>query len=530
MQFMNNVKIRTRLLALLAFSVASLWMLGAFSSLTILRVSDQATGFIDHEFRAVREVGGVHTAISDARRFEKDVLLTMGDDQATEHHTALWNKEIARIRQGLKDLAPLIAADEAPVLAATSIAIDGYEQGFKGVLQQIAQGGLHDPWAANAAMAPVMDSLQRTDHSLATLSESIAKRAHAKREQLVLAGAAAPWAVVGATVLVSVLALLLVLALVRSILAPVGELQRVAIAWGSGDLSQEMVQAGTDELAQVMQGMGLMRAQLSRLVNEVQAGVEIVNNNTSEIASANSDLSVRTEQAAISLQKTSASVDQLSMAVKLTTESATQAVASARAAVQVAGEGGSIVAGVVQTMQAINVSSQKITEIIGVIEGIAFQTNILALNAAVEAARAGEQGRGFAVVASEVRSLASRSSGAAREIKSIIGASVEQIEAGTLQVENAGRKMHDIVASVEGVSAIIEDIRLASNEQFEGIHLISVAMEGIDQATQQNAAMVEESAAGTRSLADEVSHLRNALTVFRLTASQPEELQALPAA
>ena len=527
MQLIKKVKIRTRLLALLAFSVASLWLLEAFSSVTILRVSGQATGFIDHEFKAVREVGGVHTAISDARRFEKDVLLTMGDDQATEHYTALWNQEIARIRQGLKNLSPLIDADEAPVLAATAKGIDGYEKGFKDVLDQIAHGGLHDPWAANAAMTPVMASLLLTDQSLATLSGSITQRANTEREQLVHAGAAAPWLMVGATAVVSVLALLLVLALVRSILLPVGELQRVAGAWGSGDLSQEMTQGGTDELSQVMLGMGQMREQLSRLVKEVQSGVEIVNNNTSEIASANGDLSVRTEQAAISLQKTSASVDQLFMAVKLTTESATQAVASALAAVQVAGKGGSIVADVVRTMQAINASSQKITEIIGVIEGIAFQTNILALNAAVEAARAGEQGRGFAVVASEVRSLAGRSSSAAREIKSIIGASVEQIESGTQQVENAGRTMHDIVASVEGVSAIIEQIRQASNEQFEGIHLISMAMEGIDQATQQNAAMVEESAAGTRSLADEVSHLRNALTVFRLTASQPEELPAL---
>jgi len=171
---------------------------------------------------------------------------------------------------------------------------------------------------------------------------------------------------------------------------------------------------------------------------------------------------------------------------------------------------------VVQTMQAIHQSSQKITEIIGVIEGIAFQTNILALNAAVEAARAGDQGRGFAVVASEVRSLAGRSSVAAREIKSIIDYSVEHVEQGTLQVENAGKKMQDIVTSVHDVAHTIESIRNAANEQFEGIHLISRSMEGIDQATQRNAAMVEESAAGTRSLADEVNHLRHALGVFKV--------------
>jgi methyl-accepting chemotaxis protein len=210
-----------------------------------------------------------------------------------------------------------------------------------------------------------------------------------------------------------------------------------------------------------------------------------------------------------------------------------QAVRSSKGALQVADEGGNIVSGVVQIMQAINQSSQKITEIIGVIEGIAFQTNILALNAAVEAARAGDQGRGFAVVAAEVRSLAGRSSVAAREIKSIIGSSVEQVEAGTAQAEKAGLKMHEIVSSVQDVSRIIEEIRVAANEQFESIHLISRSMEGIDQATQQNAAMVEESAAGTRNLADEVGHLRGALTVFKLplvtgVAPRLQVLRAIP--
>jgi methyl-accepting chemotaxis protein len=277
-----------------------------------------------------------------------------------------------------------------------------------------------------------------------------------------------------------------------------------------------MERQGTDELSQVMRDLGLMQQQLCRLVQQVQAGVDVVNHNTAEIAQANSELSVRTEQAAMALQRTSASVEQLSSAVKLTTSSAAQAAHSSQGAVQVAHDGGHLVASVVQTMQAIHQSSQKITEIIAVIEGIAFQTNILALNAAVEAARAGDQGRGFAVVAAEVRNLAGRSSLAAREIKSIIGASVLQIAAGTSQVESAGRKMQEIVASVQNVSGIIEEIRVAANEQFEGIHLISLSMDGIDRATQQNAAMVEESAAGTRGLADEVSHLRGALTVFKL--------------
>jgi len=516
MKWIERVSIRNRLGVLLVFSALSLCLLGGYSCWTILRMANQATGFIDHEFEAVRVMGDVQTAIGNARRFEKDVLLNMGDDLATTRFTKLWTAEIALVRQGLASLGPLSQADEAPAIATMGQGIDSYERGFKHVLEQIEHGELHDPWAANGAMVPLLSSLAQTEQSLATLTQAIAARANAQRKELVLAGDAAPWLVVGATAVMSAIALLLVMSIVRSILEPVRDLQKVASAWGGGDLREGVVADGTDELSQVMRDMGRMQQQLCDLVNQVRMGVDVVNSNTSEIATANSDLSMRTEQAAIALQKTSISVEQLSHAVRLTTESAGHAVGLSQGAMQEAKDGGRLVDEVVQTMQAIHQSSQKITEIIGVIEGIAFQTNILALNAAVEAARAGDQGRGFAVVASEVRSLAGRSSVAAREIKSIIDYSVEHVEQGTLQVENAGKKMQDIVTSVHDVAHTIESIRNAANEQFEGIHLISRSMEGIDQATQRNAAMVEESAAGTRSLADEVNHLRHALGVFKV--------------
>jgi len=516
MKWIEKFSIRNRLGVLLVFSALSLCVLGGFSSWTILRVATQSTSFIDHEFEAVRVVGEVQTAIGNARRFEKDVLLNMGDDLATLRFTKLWAIEIAKVKEGLANLVPLSQSDEAPSIAAMGKGIDGYEMGFKHVLEQIEHGELHDPWAANGAMVPLMGSLAQTEQSLATLTEAIAVRANIQRKELVLAGGAAPWLVVAATAGMSTIALLLVMSIVRSILGPVRDLQKVASAWGGGDLREGIVNRGTDELSQVMRDMGRMQQQLCDLVQQVRYGVDVVNSNTSEIAMANSDLSARTEQAAIALQKTSISVEQLSHAVRLTTESASHAVNLSQGAMREAKDGGRLVGEVVQTMQAIHQSSQKITEIISVIEGIAFQTNILALNAAVEAARAGDQGRGFAVVASEVRSLAGRSSVAAREIKSIIDYSVEHVEQGTQQVEYAGKKMQDIVSSVHDVAHTIESIRNAANEQFEGIHLISRSMEGIDQATQRNAAMVEESAAGTRSLADEVNHLRHALGVFKV--------------
>jgi methyl-accepting chemotaxis protein len=319
----------------------------------------------------------------------------------------------------------------------------------------------------------------------------------------------------------------LAVAIVRSIVKPIRHLQLTANAWGQGDLTVQIDVHGSDELAQAHQDLARMHNSLVNLVGKVRAGVEVVGSNTDEIALANSDLSERTERAAISLQKTSASIEQLSHAVQHTAESATQAVQTANQARAVALKGGDVVGRVTDTMGEINASSRKIADIISVIDGIAFQTNILALNAAVEAARAGEQGRGFAVVASEVRSLAGRSAEAAREIKSIIGRSVVKVEEGTAQVADAGRTMQDIVKSVGEVADVIEEIRVAANDQREGITLISAAMNGIDQATQQNAAMVEESAAGTLILSEETAQLHQALAGFRLDDLEEKEPLAL---
>jgi methyl-accepting chemotaxis protein len=263
-----------------------------------------------------------------------------------------------------------------------------------------------------------------------------------------------------------------------------------------------------------------MHHSLTGLVTQVHAGVEVVSNNTHEIATANNHLAQRTETAAISLQKIAASVDELTSAAQSTVNFTKQAVQSANNATQVAHRGGADVAKVVSTMHDIDRASGRIAEIIGVIDGIAFQTNILALNAAVEAARAGEQGRGFAVVATEVRSLAGRSAEAAREIKGIIAESVNTVKKGSALVENAGQTMRDIAASVLEVSTTIESIRQISNEQLEAVVHINASISGLDQATQQNAAMVEESAAGATSLAQETQNLRHAVAVFKVLHGQ----------
>lgn len=516
MAMMARLRIRSRLFLLLLFSLFGLLVLGAFSSFTIKAEADRATAFIDGEFASVRALSDVRAAIGNARRYEKDLLLTMGDEQETARYAALWTGEIGKVHHAIAQSAALAAPTEAALLAQIRKGMDHYAQGFKDLLVQLQRGQLHDPWAANAAMAPLKKDIDQADQALTRLSDALATRAEERRRVLAVTAGQAPWLVIAATTLVSALATLLVLATVHSILLPIRDLQATATAWGQGDLRVGVHEGGDCEISNVKRDLSRMHQSLAALVGQVHGGVEVVNSNTTEIATANSQLAQRTESAAISLQKIGASVDALAVAVKHTANAATQAVDTSASAMQVAVRGGEQVSKVVGTMHNIDQASKKIADIIGVIDGIAFQTNILALNAAVEAARAGEQGKGFAVVASEVRSLAGRSAEAAREIKAIIALSVDVVKQGTTLVDHAGHTMREIVTSVGRVSAMIEKIRMAASEQLAGIDHINASMGSVDQATQQNAAMVEESAAATLSLARETQHLRRAVAVFKL--------------
>ncbi len=287
----------------------------------------------------------------------------------------------------------------------------------------------------------------------------------------------------------------------------------------TGDLGSANEIAGNDEFRPTLERMSEMQASLQRLVGQVQSSTESIATASAEIASGNLDLSGRTEQTASSLQQTASAMEQLTGTVRQSADSARQANQLASNATEVASRGGAVVTQVVATMEKIHTSSKKIADIIGVIDGIAFQTNILALNAAVEAARAGEQGRGFAVVASEVRSLAQRSAEAAREIKTLIGASVESVESGSRLVADAGQTMAEIVSSVQRVSNIIGEISAAASEQSEGIGQVNGSVTQLDQMTQQNAALVEESAAAAESLKTQAHALTQVVAVFKLGAT-----------
>ncbi|MQA18318.1 HAMP domain-containing protein [Rugamonas sp. FT103W] len=303
----------------------------------------------------------------------------------------------------------------------------------------------------------------------------------------------------------------------RGIVGPIRHAVRVARTVAGGDLSSNIEVRSRDEIGQLSAALKDMNTSLINIVSEVRGGTEAIGTASAEIAAGNMDLSERTERQAGSLEETASSMEELTSTVKQNAANANQANQLAVSASAVAGQGGAVVAQVVDTMASINASARKIVDIIAVIDGIAFQTNILALNAAVEAARAGEQGRGFAVVANEVRNLAQRSAAAAREIKGLIGDSVDQVDAGARLVDQAGVTMTEIVASVRRFTDIMSDIAAASQEQLSGIEHINGAIAEMDQTTQQNAALVEQASAAAATMRDQAAHLQAAVGVFKLS-------------
>ncbi|WP_432725584.1 methyl-accepting chemotaxis protein [Variovorax sp. W6] len=326
----------------------------------------------------------------------------------------------------------------------------------------------------------------------------------------------AKWMILGISCASLAGGLLLAFRMTRSITRPLGQAVTVAQQVASGDLTARIEVADASESGMLMRALRSMNDELAKVVGQVRDGTDSIASASGQIASGNRDLSSRTEAQASSLEQTAAAMQELTGTVRQNADNARLANQLADSASQVASRGGAVVDQVVEKMASINASSRKVVEIIGVIDGISFQTNILALNAAVEAARAGEQGRGFAVVASEVRSLAQRSAAAAKEIKTLIGDSVDEVEAGSTLVNEAGKTMEEIVGSVRRVTDIMAEITAASQEQAAGIGQVNDAIKQMDRTTQQNAALVEEASAAAQSMNDQAAGLVHAVRMFKL--------------
>ncbi|SMG05959.1 methyl-accepting chemotaxis protein [Paraburkholderia susongensis] len=331
---------------------------------------------------------------------------------------------------------------------------------------------------------------------------------------------------IGALLIGVIAAVLSYLTLSRAIARPLGAALGHFDAIAAGDLRRPVIVTSRDEMGQLLEGIARMQHSLTETVRSVRSGSESIATATRQIAAGNIDLSSRTEEQASALQETASSMEQLTGTVKQNADNARQASSLAASASEIASKGSAVVGQVVGTMGEINQSSAKIADIISIIEGIAFQTNILALNAAVEAARAGEEGRGFAVVAGEVRSLAQRSSAAAKEIKALIDTSVERVQSGSALVDEAGRTMTEIIGAVQRVTDIMGEIAAASQEQSGGIDQVARAVTQMDEATQQNAALVEEAAAAASSLEEQAARLRTAVAVFQIDDSAQNDHRA----
>ena len=479
--------------------------------------SRQAMGVYQHEVREAtahaRDVADLRSAFQTQVQEWKNTLLRGAQPEGLAKAWGSFEQQEKKVHQAGEKLAAELAPGAARELVQRFV--QAHERMGQGYRQGLAAFKAADfaPTAGDAAvkgmdreptalLGEAITAIQAEELQMTTAADAAAERANLLMLGLMLAA--------GIGTLVALVWS------VRRQLAPLQQAVALAHRVAEGDLTRAGDIRGSDEILHLAQALQRMQAALAQTVTSVRGNAESVATASAQIAQGNQDLSSRTEQQASALQQTAAAMEELGTTVRLNADHARNASTLSQAASQIAGQGGALVGQVVSTMSGIQQSSRQIADIIGTIDGIAFQTNILALNAAVEAARAGEQGRGFAVVAGEVRALAQRSAAAAREIKALISASVERVESGHTVVAQAGQTMVEIVASIQRVSDIVTAISAASSEQSQGVQQIGEAVTQMDQATQQNSALVEESAAAAESLRQQSQQLLQSVAVFRL--------------
>jgi methyl-accepting chemotaxis protein len=512
-----NLRIRTRLAVGFGVICALLILIVVLSITMLGRINRGTDGIVNGNFKMIEAASTVLDEVNNIAIGLRNVMLS--NDAADRQ------KQTDAVLASRAVVGGIYQAVEGKITepAALALYLEAREINAKYVKMQDELLRLANAGEAQEARAFLNDNLRPV---LVSYKKSLSAQLKQQKEAALKAGAAAAetyrdtltlMLALGAAALA--LAATIAYLITVSITRPVAQALQVADTVAAGDLTSRIEVSRRDEMGQLLAALKKMNESLVRTVSTVRSGTETIASASTEVAEGTRDLSARTEQQAGSLEETASSMEELTSTVKQNADNARQANVLAEAASNVAQRGGQVIAQVVGTMSEIHGSSAKIADITGVIDGIAFQTNILALNAAVEAARAGEQGRGFAVVASEVRNLAQRSAAAAREIKQLIGESTEKVEAGSNLVNEAGATMQEIVASVDRVTDIMAEITAASQEQTAGIEQINGSIAQMDQVTQQNAALVEEASAASEAMQEQAAKLAEAVAVFRLDAA-----------
>ena len=517
----KNLKIGPRLGVAFGVLLALLALLAGVSLVQMGRLADNASYYAENLIPSYQVENQVALLMSDYRRYGYRHILSSTDKEMDVYEAQMAEMR-AKIDQAFDRYGKELISDDEDrrAMDAARNALITYDAAWAKV-RALSRQTVTDPSKtaeATKAMNDATPVYTAAQDAVTTWWNYNVKLSDAQNVLAKSTRESSRLTVLGLTLAALVLGVGAAWTITRSITAPIQQAVNLASTVAQGDLTSRIHTEGRDETAMLLQALDRMQTSLVGVVSTVRQNAESIATASAEIAQGNMDLSSRTEQQASALEETAATMEELGSTVRHNADSARQASQLAQGASGVAMQGGEVVGQVVTTMQEINESSRKIGDIIGVIDGIAFQTNILALNAAVEAARAGEQGRGFAVVAGEVRALAQRSADAAREIKALIGRSVEQVEKGTTLVDRAGQTMGEIVTSIRRVSDIVGEISSASTEQSDGVSQVGEAVSQMDQATQQNAALVEESAAAADSLKNQARHLVEAVAVFRLNA------------
>ena len=511
--------IRFRMLGAIAVVLVLLGLLGGAGMFGMFRIYSMSEDFMNSSFQEVGYMAQLHSEMGAIRQHEKDMIIGYEKPEAVKAAHTQWlesqekaKKVVNQFLQGEEDV-------DNPVVRDIIKRLDSYKEAFAHVARQLEAGGYDTATIANRMSGKAVAEFAEADKLMKQLDEVLRNEVQKSVAEQQGVSNQTKWLFALAVLITVVVVVPLTLLNLHSICKPLDQAQRLAKAIAGGDLSQSIRTEGRDEVADLLRALDEMQRGLGTLVAQVRDASGNIATASQEIATGNQDLSHRTEQTASNAQAAVSSLSEITATVQQTASSSQMANQLAASASTTATRGGSVVAQAVSSMHEISASSRKIGDIIGLIDSIAFQTNILALNAAVEAARAGEQGRGFAVVASEVRSLAQRSAAAASDIKVLIQSSVTAVDGGVRHVEDAGTAMKDIVSSVQRVGDIIGEITAAASEQSAGIGQVNQSVAEIDRMTQQNAALVEESAAAAESLREQAARLSQVVQQFRLADS-----------